>query len=161
MAENYIDSEVIKSTVSSIIDVLKSDEFYSRFYLDLELVEESYNGTVFHYHHGMSLSSWGEFIKIILEDLGEEGVRVEVRSECVVDQQVIDWGKNRENTWDIIVFIAERVKYEPIVTLDNMLEKVKGEARKEPDLSINCCNNCGTRLSAEYLFCPACGARLM
>ena len=70
------------------------------------LSENNYsNAIVYILQNGVSFSSWGEQIRVTLTPQGENTL-IDVYSECSLPTQVIDWGKNRENTSKIIMYLS-------------------------------------------------------
>ena len=64
--------------------------------LSLASEEKLPDGAVFYIKHGPTAKSFGERITVRLTYL-ENGVRISVRSQCVMPLQMIDFGKNRNN----------------------------------------------------------------
>lgn len=56
--------------------------------------------------HGISFTSWGENITVILTPVGMEQTSVLIRSECALPTQIIDWGKNKKNVEKLIQYLA-------------------------------------------------------
>ncbi|MBE6742513.1 MAG: zinc ribbon domain-containing protein [Ruminococcaceae bacterium] len=63
------------------------------------------NAIVFNFRHGVSFTSWGEQIRVTLTPQGDNTV-IDVYSECSLPTQVVDWGKNKENTSRIIMYLS-------------------------------------------------------
>lgn len=69
--------------------------------------EQTFNGgIVINLKHGVSLSSWGENIRVCLTAQGDQTV-VDIYSECVMPTQVIAWGKNQENVQFIFMYLEQ------------------------------------------------------
>jgi len=63
-------------------------------------------GMTVHLKHGVSMSSWGESIRVTLYNQGGQ-TGVEVYSECDMPTQIIDWGKNSENVRNVFYFLEQ------------------------------------------------------
>lgn len=59
------------------------------------------NGARFVFNSGMNFASWGETIYITVLPVGPRSTSIEVRSECALPTQIIDYGKNASNVRDI------------------------------------------------------------
>lgn len=63
-------------------------------------------GVCFRLKHGVSFTSWGENITIILSPLGMDQTSVMIRSECALPTQIIDYGKNKQNVEKLIRYLS-------------------------------------------------------
>ena len=106
MAAKYQESKNYPLAIQCFIIEFRSQPI--RDFMNIKWVGEEAlpDGTLhYQYQHGMGMASWGETIDIYIAALGERATRVEIRSECYLPTQVIDWGKNRENVVNIFMYL--------------------------------------------------------
>lgn len=105
MAASSMDTRMFNAPMQAMINLFRSPLFFTRNKYTFK--GESFNGyfTTFSYSHGVTFTSWGENITVTLSMSPNNMVRVDVRSECSVPTQIIDWGKNKENVNAIFSFI--------------------------------------------------------
>lgn len=143
------------------------------------------NGALhYQYQHGMGMASWGETIDIWLTAQGERNTQVDIKSECYLPTQIMDWGKNRENVVNIFMYLDHCVNTfltnngpnfaipqvelpqqqtpaqpHPVQPTQQMQQPVQQpqQAQYQPPV----CPNCRTPITPGAKFCSNCGTRLV
>ncbi len=67
------------------------------------------NGVIFKLSAGVSFSSWGENVDIHMFPYNEQQTMIEIKSECDLPTQIVDWGKNRHNVEDIMRYLLNGI----------------------------------------------------
>ena len=142
------------------------------------------NGALhYQYQHGVGMASWGETIDIWLTALGERATQVDIRSECYLPTQVVDWGKNKENVVNLFnyldycvnTYLANNGENAPIPQVElpgmppqppvqqpvqpqPMQPPVQQAQYQQPPQAV--CPTCRVALPQGAHFCPNCGTKL-
>lgn len=67
---------------------------------------DGYGGCWFAICHSVSMTSWGENIKVSLHPIDFNTTDIEINSECALPTQIVDWGKNKKNIEAIFKYLA-------------------------------------------------------
>ncbi|MBM3200611.1 zinc ribbon domain-containing protein [Candidatus Woesearchaeota archaeon] len=107
----------------------------------------------------VSFGSWGEnyTVSVIKED---NGVRVFFNSKCAMPTQVIDWGKNKENSeqfYKVLDRLIEEEKENEARKLRHPKVVAKDLKPKQKELK---CKHCKAKLDKDDTFCPECGRKV-
>lgn len=135
----------------------------------------------YQYQHGMGMASWGETIDIWLTALGERSTQVDIKSECYLPTQIMDWGKNRENVVNIFnyldhcvnTFLANNGENAPIPQVElppapqqqspaqpHPVQPTQQMQQPVQQPAQRACPNCRSALPQGAIFCPFCGTKL-
>ena len=93
MAAKSQNSKVYPLPIQCFVLELRSPPI--REFMNIKWVAEDVlpnNALHYQYQHGVTMTSWGETIDIWLTALGERATQVDIRSECYLPTQIIDWG---------------------------------------------------------------------
>ena len=168
MAANHTEVNVFNTDINSIMEFIKSGKFAGHLNLEMKSENPAPGGVWYRFHHGMTAASWGEKITITLTSISALETKVEVRSECGMPTQVIDWGKNRQNACNIIEHIEANVKSGAIAASASIggeygapeLEYTKNDSSTPlMGRTHKYCHNCGTKLEADDRYCYSCGTK--
>lgn len=151
MAASHNESKIYPISIESFLPVLRSTHFTS----DQSFIFRSENptneGVWYRFHHGVSMSSWGEKITITLTRLPNNATNVHIHSECGLPTQVIDWGKNKKIVQGIFNY------------LDNNVRQVNPPQNPQPQMQATTASqkrcSCGAVLSPNAAFCTSCGKK--
>lgn len=70
---------------------------------------DGFGGAIFELIHSISFSSWGENITIHFSIYNDTQTLVEIKSECTLPTQVVDWGKNKKNVTAIMSYLLNGI----------------------------------------------------
>ena len=115
------------------------------------------NGLLFILKHSVSLSSWGETIKLALIAQGDQTV-ADIHSECALGTQIVDWGKNRENVNALFNYLAQGNPY--LGQGYAPPQQSSAPAPQAAAVGSVTCPNCGSSVEGNGAFCTVCGMRL-
>jgi hypothetical protein len=71
-------------------------------------------GVNFKMSSDISFSSWGENINLHMYPYNEQQTFVEIKSECSMPTQVIDWGKNKSNVNKIMNYLLDGIMVQKV-----------------------------------------------
>jgi hypothetical protein len=145
MAANHVEARMIPASVNAVIQTVRSIS-YSKLgitYLNEYAIP---NGVVANLSHNVSLSSWGENIRVTITAQGESSF-VEIYSECSLPTQIVDWGKNGQNIVKIFNYIVQNVY-------------MYQQSAYQPQQNPNVCPVCGYGIDSTCTFCPSCGTKI-
>ena len=152
MAANANNSRIFRGSMHQLVALLRDPAFHTE--LKLEYISEtpSEASMWFHFHHGVSFSSWGEKVIIGLMPVATDMINVEVSSECALPTQILDWGKNKHNLEAIFYYIGNNlVRYQYLQPAANQ--------NPTPKAGVKFCAKCGTQLNSGAVFCASCGTK--
>lgn len=167
MAANHTEVDVFNADINSLKKFIKSIEFAYHLNLEMKSENPTSEGVWYRFHHGMTAASWGEKITITLSSVSALETKVEVRSECGMPTQVIDWGKNRQNACNIIEHIEANIKSGVISSFapteyDQAFDSDLGKSDRPTPFTgrdHKYCHNCGTKLMVDDRYCHNCGTK--
>ncbi len=152
MAANYNESRPFNTTVPVMSALIKDLAFGQA--MNLKLEAENANGTSvwYQFSHGVSMTSWGEKVTVMLTPIAADRLRVDIYSECCMPTQIIDWGKNKKNVNKILQYITSYLPHYQTTCPATPAEPTAPVAQKQ-------CFNCGAALAANANFCMKCGTK--
>jgi len=162
MAAKFRDTRVLPMEINAIAEKLRTIQFSGLHY---NFLNETafYNGCQMRMSHGVSFSSWGEDITITLTPRGNQTV-VDILSECSMPTQIIDWGKNRENTSALFAYLMRQTGYQQPYSQSAQPYAQPQQPYSQPQQPVNAgqrfCPVCGNASSDQAVFCINCGAKL-
>ncbi len=152
MAANSSDTRTFRANMHQLVALMRDPAFHAE--LRLEYVSEAPSGPSmwFHFHHGVTFTSWGEKIIIGLIPVACDMVNVEITSRCAMPTQVLDWGKNKQNLEAIFHYIGNNLmRYQYL--------QPAAPQNPAPNSGVKFCAKCGTQLNSSAVFCASCGAK--
>lgn len=150
MAANYQEGYIINATVQALCDVIRSPGFANQLQIGISTETPSQTGVCYQLYHGASMSSWGETITVALTAVGANVTQVNIRSECDMPTQIIDWGKNKQIVHNIHQYLETYVNRNPVMQNYTQAPPMQGAF----------CPRCGAPVSIGSNFCTVCGTRL-
>lgn len=179
MAAKSQNSKVYPLPIQCFVLELRSSPI--REFMNIKWVAEDVmpnNALHYQYQHGVTMTSWGETIDIWLTALGERATQVDIRSECYLPTQIIDWGKNHENVMNLFTYLDNCVNlylinngqdapipHVEMPTAPQPTPPVQyqqpAQAQYQPPVQQPVCPGCGTPVTPGAKFCSNCGTRLM
>lgn len=151
MGANYRSAIQVPVPLMPIVNFLREAELRGRFSLDLRGENPTATNVWFHFHHGVTFSSWGENITVIVTPISDSLTSIDCFSECSLPTQIVDMGKNKQNVTNILNYIHERLACSPA--------SQPAPATAAPAVEKKFCFHCGNKLQASDAFCPACGTK--
>ena len=169
MAANANDSRTYNVTATAFYEILKDVQFSSELRIELKSENFMTGGRWYRFHHGTTMSSWGEKITITINEISPACTRVDIRSECGMPTQVFDWGKNKQNIAAILAYF-DRYLLAPQFSATNLSfaqsqMQPQEQAFTQPQMQYSPCVEsdvcfcvaCGTKISKTDRFCYRCG----
>lgn len=150
MAANSNGTRVYPWPVQNIINELRSPRLAGmlRFYWQ----SNGPQPLQFNFKHSASFTSWGEHISVTLYPINENETSVNIRSECSMPTQIIDWGQNSDN----INLLFRHLEIHVPQTLQNPYPNNQAPMQN----AMAQCPTCGRPLTPDSRFCPGCGTKL-
>jgi len=151
MGAKFSNSFNFNATMDQAVNLFRDGTFAIQMKFNFLSELPMYNGVQFNYNNGVTFTSWGEDISIVVSFVDPNTVSISVLSECSLPTQIIDWGKNRRNVDKIFQYIGSNIaRYAtPFVNAP-----VSGSAQSGP---CKYCGNCGAPLNSCDRFCNNCG----
>ncbi len=135
--------------MAQLRSLLMDPMFASALKLTADFNRQTPQGGMYHFKRGITLTTWGEEITVTLMPIDTFNCNVEVKSECRMPTQVVDWGKNRSNVEAVFVYIFKNIaRYAPV------------SAPPPQPVAAQFCSRCGTKLMPDSNFCTKCGAKV-
>ena len=153
MAASAQESKTYNIGAGSFYAELCDMQICMRLNLELKSQNPMQGGCWYRFHHGMSMTSWGEKITISVYALSENSTRVDVHSECGMPTQIFDWGKNKKNVKAIFDYLDQYVPLRAPALVS------ASSPTPAPKSNVCYCSACGTQLTTEDNFCYQCGKR--
>lgn len=113
MAANHQEIRIYRVSVDNIIAILRSPQFCVSLNFEMKSENPIAGGIWYRFHHGMTMSSYGEKITVTLSSLNDGSVQTTVHSECGMPTQMVDWGKNKSNVEIIFNYIESALNQAP------------------------------------------------
>ena len=101
MAAKSNDRVIVTAQLMFLVERLRQIKGYNviREYADGK------GGAIFELSHDITWLSWGEKIMMDLYPCNEQQTIVEIKSECAMPTQIIDWGRNSTNVKEILTYL--------------------------------------------------------
>lgn len=157
MAASHQETYVINASMQALCDVIRSQGFANQLKVGISAERPWQSGVCFQLYHGVSFTSWGETIMIALTPMGQNVTQVNIRSECDMPTQIIDWGKNKQVVRSIHQHLETYVNRGP--AMQNNMQTPPPQAQPVQTAAAFC-SRCGTRVAAGANFCMVCGTKL-
>ena len=172
MAANANESRTYNVAAATLYATLNSVQFSSELRIELKSENFMTGGRWYRFHHGTTFSSWGEKITITVNEISPVCTRVDIRSECGMPTQIVDWGKNRQNIAAIFAYfdrylLASQFSVTDFSYTQPQIQEEQSFAQPQmqpqtqyfanTDTGVRFCTGCGTKISAEDRFCYRCG----
>ena len=109
MAAKYEQQFILNYNIDPLYHLVSSMNFVQDLKLNLLLNSREPQNCCLRYDHGMSMSSWGEEITMLLTPMNAGTTCVSIRSECTMPTQIIDWGKNKKMVMNIYDYIVRNI----------------------------------------------------
>lgn len=111
MAASSQGSQTLNVPIQAVINLLRDPNFHANFKFTYK--GEYFGGyySTFTYSHGVTFTSWGETVTVTVSVPPSNMVQIDIRSECSMPTQIIDWGKNKENVDNIFKFIYANIGF--------------------------------------------------
>ncbi len=117
MADHFEKVYVFNAPLELLVQVLRDPAFARKLNITLKSENPYPPGVWYQFHHGASLTSWGEDIFIALDPENPVVTKVVIRSQCTEPEQNIDWGKNQKvvaNVHEVMKALAARFGGQPM-----------------------------------------------
>lgn len=172
MAASYNNVYSINASVAELSEMLKDVRFWGVFNFQFHGESTVSNGAWFRFATSANLSTWGEKIDIYLSAAGETLTNVNIKSECSMPTQIIDWGKNQENVNKIYMYIASHISdYQKAKTEEPQVSQESAPVNEQPVADNSdeestgftkraFCDHCGNKLADDARFCSYCGTKV-
>ncbi len=157
MAAKHFQSKNFNVPAEHLIGILKDRSFCSKLNLELKSENPTSTGVWFRFHHGTTFSSWGEKITVTLTPLPSNITKVDVKSECGMPTQVVDWGKNRQNVCNILEYIEKQLS--SCGTAATTVVQAAAPTQTAASRNLKYCFKCGKQITADSNFCCFCGTK--
>jgi hypothetical protein len=141
MGARASEARIYQIPAQYIMNELQSVQFCQFQKLQFLNMTPSSAGATFWYRRGMTMTSWGERICVIVAAVGPYATQVTIHSECEYAAQIADWGQNRNNVVSIFLH------------LERFVMKSTGPAPAQTRL----CPHCQKTVAASSRFCKFCG----
>lgn len=151
MAAHYTEFRILNTPFTPLKALLKDPVFCQILKLEFQSEISNESGIWYCFNHGVTFSSWGEKITLVLSPISQGQTRVDISSECSLPTQVIDWGKNKQNTTAIFNYIISYLPHYQATTVAIPNATAYPANQKY-------CTCCGTALASNAKFCVKCGA---
>lgn len=160
MAANYRQTIVLNASMDQTLNVLRSREFCSELNVELKSENKTQSGVWFRFHHGMTMTSWGEKITVTLTPTSYVQTNVEAFSECGMPTQIVDWGKNKQNVCNILEYIEKAVSSAEAYNAEQpSAEAYSAEQTIQNAPGKKYCIKCGKQIDDDSFFCCYCGQK--
>ena len=157
MAANYEQRFLLNYNLESVYQLFSSAKFVMDMKFEVRLNSREPQNCCLRFNHGMSMSSWGECITVILTPVGNTQTSMSIRSECALPTQIIDWGKNKQIVNQINDYVRQNIglflHFQPVYVTP---QSVPNQTQQQ-----KYCVSCGCEIPANRgAFCSSCGAKL-
>lgn len=105
MAANFADRVVASAPIMTLVGRIRGIQGYNI----LREVPFGNGGVEFELTHTLSFSSWGENILIHLLPYNGTQTMIDIKSECSLPTQLVDWGKNKKNVVTIMNYLLNGI----------------------------------------------------
>ncbi len=166
MAANHEATYTINATIHQLLAAIRDPAFCSRLNVSIQSESPTYNGVMFQFRHGVTFTSWGENVHITLTPVGPAVTNLQIRSECCMPTQIVDWGKNKQVVCNIYEYLVENVTRYPADAPQNMPPQYQPPAPQyqpapqQPTSAPAFCCRCGNPLIPGGAFCSNCGTKV-
>ena len=163
MAANNSTTFILNANIGAVSNMINDPSFACNLHFTLKYQCPDGAGYKYGFRHGVSFSSWGEDVTIHLAPLSELQTQVFIRSECCAPTQVVDWGKNAQNTREASFYMQSNInRYQPQAPAEPQNQTVVPPVQPQGQtVPRNFCTNCGAAITTASNFCSNCGARLV
>ena len=157
MAANFEGTYVMNVHISQLVAAIRDPAFSAQMDIAMRSENPTPPGVWYRFHHGVSMSSWGEKITITLQPMENNTTHMVIHSECVVPTAFIDMGKNKKVVNGIYDYLLANARRYPIVQAQAEPQpQAQPQANDEPRF----CNACGASLKEGAIFCTNCGNKV-
>lgn len=105
MAANFSDKVLATAPLMMLVDRIR----VIRDYQITKEYPDGRGGVYFELIHSISFSSWGENISLHMSPYNDTQTLIEIKSECSLPTQLVDWGKNKKNVTTIMSYLLAGV----------------------------------------------------
>lgn len=159
MAAKFEQTKIFSLPMQDFLAELRSSRFTSTLNFKFKSENQSSTGIWYRFHHGVSLTSWGEKITITLTPVANT-TQITVLSECGLPTQIIDLGKNRAVVCNIFEHLEKYVKPGSVPASEETIV-VSDSSSPQSNADKTCyCSKCGKQLFKTDKFCTACGNKI-
>ena len=105
MAKSFEDKVIATAPLMTLVERLRRVQGY-------QITKEFPDGRVgayFELIHSISFSSWEENIHMHFSIYSDTQTLVEIKSECSLPTQLVDWGKNKQNVTNIMSYLLSGI----------------------------------------------------
>ena len=110
MAANFGQNYNVNASVEQLRSIIMDPRFATELRISLKSENKEPDRIWYRFHHGASMSSWGEKITITITPLQNGTTSLHIHSECGMPTQVIDWGKNKKIVHNIYAYMEKSYK---------------------------------------------------
>ena len=157
MGLKYEQQFIFNFHINSLYQLLANMHFLTEMKFTMNMNSYQPQNCCMRYNRGMSFTSWGEEITILLTPLGDSQTSMHIVSACVMPTQIIDFGKNRDNVTNISKYIMRHIG----AFVQNQAPVVTQNQTFVHNSQVKFCPKCGASLADNRgNFCALCGAKL-
>lgn len=161
MAANHSGTFMLGADINTLTQMINNPNFLNHLSLSVNSQFMEGNSLRIILKHGVTFTSWGEDINILLTPMGNNSTQIFIRSECAMPTQIIDWGKNKDNVNTIYSVIANNLQSFQSSAASNHNNSAPQPTVQAPaKTQAKFCTACGTPVTPGSNFCSGCGKKL-